>query len=196
MKKTVLVDREKLQSAIQQAEANGPLGGMTQLWKKVSDIYNVVVPDAPISSTVVYLRATDWKLEYKTQPGKKGRSGPMTEEQKAAMAAARSSMVRRSRGEKMACLSGASKHFETLRKITPKSFQGLVDKVEKGSLTAAIKLMCIQCMGFEKKNVWDCRGLTCPMYLHRPYQKAEDAEAAEAEDTEVAEAVEDIGKED
>ena len=100
----------------------------------------------------------------------------MTEEQKAAMAAARAGLVRRSRGDKMASMPGAAKHFETLRQITPKSFHGLVEKVEKGSLTAAIKLMCIECMGFERKNVWDCRGYTCPMYLHRPYQKANDSE--------------------
>lgn len=174
--RSIQVDRDKLVAAIQQAEANGPLSGLTALWKKAAEIYNASVPEAPITHSVVYLRAIEWKLEYKTQAGKKGRSGPMTEERKAAMAEARSKMVRRSRREKMAALPGAEKHFEVLRKTTPKSLHGLVDKVEKGSLTAAIKLMCIECMGFEKKYVWDCRGFTCPMYLHRPYQKAEDSE--------------------
>lgn len=175
-KQAVVVDREKLSQAVQKAEANGPLGSLSALWAAVTDLYNQDNPPVQITASVAYLRVTEWELPVQTQPGKKGRSGPMTEEQKAKMAAARANAPRRSRGEKMAALSGAAEHFAMLRKITPKSLHGLVGKVEKGSLTAAIKLMCIECMGFEKKHVWDCRGLTCPMYLHRPYQKAEDAE--------------------
>lgn len=176
------VDRAKLQAAIDKAEEKGPLMGRTNLWLAVSAIYNADNPPAPITPSVVYLRFEEMNLTCKTPVGKKGRSGPMTEEQKAAMAEARQSVVRKSRGEKMASLPGAEKHFQTLRDITPKSLHGLVDRVEKGSLTAAIKLLCVQCMGFEKKNVWDCRGFTCPMYLHRPYQKAGDSEAPEEGD--------------
>ena len=170
------VSKERLQESINKVESNGPLGGRTVLWEEVAKVYNEGLTENQISPSVVYLRFNEMGLTCITQLGKKGQ--PMSEELKEKMREARKgiTIVRRSRASKLAALPDAAENFSNLRKITPDRFQHLVDKVEKGSLTAAIKLLCVQCMGFEAKHVFDCQGLSCPMYLHRPYQKEDDSE--------------------
>jgi hypothetical protein len=47
----------------------------------------------------------------------------------------------------------------------------LVDQVEKqGSLTAAVKLMCLDCSGWVKPEIRDCVIVECPLFPFRPYQ--------------------------
>lgn len=169
------VDKGKLQLAIDKAEENGPLAGRTVLWQAVAPIYNSFGLPVQVTASMVYLRFMEMGLTCKTPLGRKG--GTMSEEHKAKLREARKGMTitgRRSRAEKMAELPLASEHFEKLRSITPSTYQGLLKKVEAGSLTAAIKMLCVQCMGFERTHVKDCGGLSCPMYLHRPYQKNTD----------------------
>jgi hypothetical protein len=177
------VDKAKLQAAINKAEANGPLANRLALWKAAIAIYNADGVPVQINTTVAYLRFVEMGLTCVTPVGKKGRQGPMTDELKAKMKEARAAAPRLSRATKMAAIPDAQKHFDAMAAVTPSQYKGLLERVKKGSLTAAIKLMCVQCMGFEKKHVWDCRGFTCPMYLHRPYRKADEADkdAGEAE---------------
>jgi hypothetical protein len=46
----------------------------------------------------------------------------------------------------------------------------LVDKVEKGSMAAALKLMCLECSSWVKPEIRDCVIHQCPLYPFRPYQ--------------------------
>jgi hypothetical protein len=47
----------------------------------------------------------------------------------------------------------------------------IIDQAEKGSLPAAIKLMCLDCTCWQRKEIRDCEIVRCPMYPHRPYQR-------------------------
>jgi hypothetical protein len=46
----------------------------------------------------------------------------------------------------------------------------LVNKVEKGSMAAALKLMCLDCSSWVKPEIRDCVITSCPLYPFRPYQ--------------------------
>jgi hypothetical protein len=46
----------------------------------------------------------------------------------------------------------------------------LVDQVEKGSMAAAVRLMCLDCSGWVKPEIRDCVIIACPLYPFRPYQ--------------------------
>lgn len=185
----VEVDKNKLQAAINTAEFNGPLSGRTVLWQEAATIYNAAAQAEgmkDITASVVYLRFKEMGLTCATPLGRVG--APMTDERKDQMRQAlknrQTTGVRMSRADKMAALPDAAEHFARLRKIVPEQYQGLVNRVEKGSLTAAIKLHCILCVGCEavRVSINTCKGLSCPMYLHRPYQHVTDDDAADAED--------------
>jgi hypothetical protein len=46
----------------------------------------------------------------------------------------------------------------------------LVDKVEQGSMAAAVKLMCLECSSWVKAEIRDCVIHQCPLYPFRPFQ--------------------------
>jgi hypothetical protein len=62
--------------------------------------------------------------------------------------------------------------FAALRTEFPRTALPIIRRVEKGSLTEAIKLKCLDCSGLERKEVRDCVIVACPLYPHRPYQQA------------------------
>lgn len=61
-------------------------------------------------------------------------------------------------------------------KNMPHSYRNLYWDVMTGtnnkSPRNAIKAMCQQCIGYENtsESIKDCKGVTCPLYLYRPYQ--------------------------
>lgn len=170
------VDQKLLARAIERAEEDGPLRNLSELWKAASQIYNELVGDKdlkPISPSVVYLRAGEWKLPYVTKAGKKGRQGPMSEEYKAAMAAARAAGGgRKSKAEKFAADPAKVAWIKRLRETVPSRFQPLVDQVEGGSRSAAVKLHCLECSAFVTSEVRQCVCNQCPLFGFRPYQGA------------------------
>jgi hypothetical protein len=44
----------------------------------------------------------------------------------------------------------------------------LVDKVEQGSMAAAVKLMCLDCSSWVKPEIRDCVIVACPLFPFRP----------------------------
>lgn len=54
----------------------------------------------------------------------------------------------------------------------PKSYHKLYEKVVsgKGNKTECIKVMCLECLGYAKKDITNCLSVSCPLYAHRPYQ--------------------------
>ncbi len=41
----------------------------------------------------------------------------------------------------------------------------------KASPRNAIKAFCIECYGYQRKEVTSCSAIECPLNLYRPYQK-------------------------
>src|SRR5262249_44654293 len=96
----------------------------------------------------------------------KGRQ--FTPEDREKARAARAAAPRRSRREKMAAFAGT---FAEQRRRFDKMALPVIDQCEKGSLTAAIKLHCLECSCFVRQEVRDCVIHWCPLYPFRPYQK-------------------------
>lgn len=164
------VDREKLEAAIVKAESGGELGNLSILADKVASLYNSSSPPRDITPSVVKLRITEWGIVVKTKPGKRGR-GALSEDQKAAMQAARGKRV--PRGEKFAKNSELQAGFDELRKEIPPRFLPLVDRMQAGSQKAAIVLHCLDCVGYSTSEVRHCSAgvQKCAMWPFRPYQK-------------------------
>ena len=65
----------------------------------------------------------------------------------------------------------------------PKRYLPLIDRLAEGSRTAAIKLHCLQCVGYESKEVTNCTATQCPIWPVRPYQpKLSESEGYATED--------------
>jgi hypothetical protein len=71
------------------------------------------------------------------------------------------------RREKMA---NFGETFAVQRREFPRMALSIISQAEKGSLPAAIKLMCLDCCCWERKEIRDCVIVGCPLYPHRPYQ--------------------------
>jgi len=169
-KRSIKIDRPKLEAAIKKAEAKGPLANRSALFEKVAEIYNATkgIP-AKIKPPVVYLRVRDWGLEenLKTPKGKRDgahlHSGPRK--------------PRVSRAEKFEA-KGYQDCFKAIEQMLAQneatSYNSLLERIKKGSAAAAIKLHCLECCGFMTKEVRLCGNLCCPMYPFRPYQNMTD----------------------
>lgn len=185
------VDVAVLRAAIQEAEKNGPLPNLDALWKKAAEIYNSKfgVPDHHITFSVVLLRVKELGIETQTKPGRRKGQG-LSPEHKAAMQAGRSG--RRSRAEKFADDPAKAAAFKDLRAEAKfiadgtERFLPIVEKIEAGSLTAAVRLNCLQCVGGSTGDVRGCEVTRCPLWAFRPYQGVIGSESEDSsEDSEV-----------
>lgn len=43
--------------------------------------------------------------------------------------------------------------------------------VNHKSMRAAVNSQCVECVGYQRKEVGVCTDLACPLYSYRPYQK-------------------------
>jgi hypothetical protein len=89
------------------------------------------------------------------------------EDRKKALAARK---ARPTRAEQMAAFPTT---FEKLRAQSPRMALPIIAQAEAGSMPAAVKLLCLDCSGWQRREVRDCAIVGCPMYPHRPYQRAE-----------------------
>jgi len=69
-----------------------------------------------------------------------------------------------------------------LRSEVPTYYRNLVEQVADGSKAAAVKLNCLQCVGFERAEVTKCTSVQCPMWAFRPYQGKADADGYSTDD--------------
>jgi hypothetical protein len=92
----------------------------------------------------------------------------LTDEQKAKMREARKTAKRTSRKDKMAAFAAG---FDLMRKGYPKIALPLIDRVEQGSMAAAVKLKCLECSCWVRQEVRDCEITDCALYPFRPFQQ-------------------------
>jgi hypothetical protein len=50
-------------------------------------------------------------------------------------------------------------------------YQGIAEEAAT-SRAAAVKLFCLECVGYVRPDVTNCTATRCPLYQHRPYQVA------------------------
>ena len=57
------------------------------------------------------------------------------------------------------------------REEIPRMYRGIYDRAVKGqSRSAAITVFCLECCGFQRKEVTTCTSVICPLWAVRPYQ--------------------------
>jgi len=169
-RKTIKVNKTKLQNAIKEAEKDGPLTNLSALWIKAAEIYNGMsgIPE-PITHSVAMLRTKAFKLKHQTKPGKRG-GGKGFGGNKG---------NRTTKADKLKNSAKAQKALKILREhITEERFLTILERIEKGSRSAAVKMKCIECMGFQPAEVKRCTVYTCPLWCFRPYQGSEELEKA------------------
>lgn len=183
-RRTIVVDRSQLEDALNHAESGGPMKNLDALWKRAAEIYNLgtSIPE-PITFSTIALRVKEWGIVVQTQPGKKGKAKgvALSVEQKAAMQAGRGK--RKSGNHPMKAKVRAAME-QRLKDNDQLALLPLLDRVIEGSPSACRKWNCLECVGYDRKEVRDCSELACPFFLKRPYQKFKegDVEEPEAED--------------
>ena len=165
MVKKLEIDRDEFQRIATDLESRETFPHPSAFWEAVENTdWAKAYQPRPLTASVAYSRAKELGIQYKTRPSKRG-LGILTEEQKAAMQAARKN--RKPRSEKMKAFS---RTFEELRKQVPERFLPLVDQEEKGSLRAAIKLTCLDCSAYQPTEIKQCPIIVCAFFPQRPYQ--------------------------
>jgi hypothetical protein len=54
---------------------------------------------------------------------------------------------------------------ESAKKTLRESFSG------SASPRKAIKAMCLTCVGYDRQEITNCTGYSCPLWAYRPYQE-------------------------
>jgi len=155
------IDKEAFQKVVNDLESKQSFENPSLLWKAVEATeWAKGLQPRPLTASVAYVRAKELGIVYKTVPGKKGSglrppSGP-----------------RVPRAKKMEKFSGS---FSQMRLEVPDRWHNIVDKAEKGSKSAAIKLKCLDCCCWQPPEIKHCTCVGCPLFPVRPYQgKADD----------------------
>lgn len=169
------VDEYILKMSVEEAEKDGEFSNLSNLWQAVANIYNQKVVDSKsqITDSVAMLRVKELKINYKTKPGKRGRSKsngfPLNN----------SNVNRTTKSEKFESSQDHRDWLDTIKKNAPtERFKTMVDQCrEKGSRTIALKLKCLECSGWSTTEVRKCPVKSCALWGFRPYQgKIEDEE--------------------
>jgi len=161
----LIIDKTELTNKVNEVEASngGAFATLTLLHEAVAatDWAKNHQPKA-VSASVVGLRIKEFEIEPITKPGKRGRSDGF---------GGRPAGPRTSRKDKINTpVNNAI--FDKLLEQAPDSFHKTIERARNGSLTAAIKVNCAQCVGFEHISafVGGCSTKDCSLYPFRPYQ--------------------------
>lgn len=160
------INKGEFQKVVTDLETKQTFENPSALWKAVeaSDWAKALQP-RPLTAAVAYVRAKELGLVVKTPAGKRGiQSGPV---------GGGVPRVRVPRSKKMKAFAET---FAKLRKETPKRYLPLVDKAEKGSAKACIKLKCLECSAWQSSEIKHCVIISCPLYPIRPFQGKADVE--------------------
>ncbi len=154
------INKGEFQKVVTDLEAAQTFENPSALWKAVeqSDWGKNMQP-RPLTAAVAYQRAKELGIVYKTQPGKRGNPGGLG-----------GGGVPRNRTPRSAKMKAFAETFKRLKLETPKRFLPIVQKAQKGSAKACIKLKCLECSNWDSKEVKLCNITNCPLYPIRPFQ--------------------------
>lgn len=154
-RKAIQIDALALQNTIREVETSNTIGNRSQLWAAVEATeWAKTRSPRPLTAQVAMNLAKKFNLNIATPLGKKGRekgSGP---------------------------IPGAGRKKKTLppdvvvalNKIVPAEFHKIVEKAAGGSMKAAVKLKCLDCTGYQMKEVRECELKDCSLWSFRPYK--------------------------
>lgn len=173
-KKTIPFDMQKIEELVGIAEKEQVFSGLSHLFEKVAELYRKAdyLNADRINAGVVGLRIKTHHIPHKTTIGKRGnalgKGPPRTNNEERVLSPANVEHFKKLK--KYIIHAGFSRSGE---RSTPrhKNTIKLVDKIEKGSLRAAIDLACMECTNFQPAEIKHCQcNETCPLFSVRPYQ--------------------------
>lgn len=164
------VNRQRLAQAIADAEAQGPLTNRQTLYAACAERYNVACgatcPKDWITPSIVLLRIQEWQMSVKTPVGKRGR--PAGTKIAPKLDANGNPLPRATRKSRKA--SAANLEAMKSGEFASPSYEGLLTRIENGSLTARIKANCLACAGFDRSEIKNCGVTSCPLWDVRPFR--------------------------
>jgi len=150
------INAKELQAEIDKVEATQTFTNRNSLHDAVAATdwaFNYV--PKPISSSVVRERIKEFGLVCKTPVGKRG---------------AKPGVVI-PRGEKKAI---SKKDNKDLIDGAPKEFHAMIQKIiDSNSRIGRIKLKCLECTNWDRKEVKLCNITSCPLHPIRPYKSTD-----------------------
>jgi len=151
------VSKKELIEAIAEVEKDGPLSGLTRLYVKISETR--WARDNEISPSLIATRIKEYGIKTTTVKAK--RRITLTPEHLKKMQEGR---INKEKTPKQ------DMDVVKLTSCTPSTFHGTVKKIKKGSLTAAVKLKCLECSGYHIEEVRNCPIENCALWNFRPYR--------------------------
>jgi hypothetical protein len=162
-KKAIVLDKVEFQKIVTDLESSKQFVSRGALWQAVEESeWAKKLTPRPLTAQVAMLKAKELNLAIKTVLGKRGNANLAT-------------VARGPRKAKRISLE----IVESMKKHFPENLHSTIDKAAAGSMKAAIKLNCIECSGFVKKEVALCQIQTCPMWTYRPYKNAANVDTIE-----------------
>ena len=160
----IAVDSQELQRVINELEEKHNFSNLSELYNAIAETeFAKNCKPRPLSAQVAMIRIKEYNLSVRTQRGQKGKPSGLTSVNRG---------VRRNRQIPLEIVQELRDNY--------KEQLGLVEKIAKGSLKAALTLKCIDCSGGSKKEVARCTITSCPLYGFRPYKlKAKQEEIAD-----------------
>jgi len=152
MKTPTKVDKTKLIRIIENIENKQIPKNRSELYGLVAKEYN----EDKVTPSVVMLRISEWNIPVKTPKGKRGRQPGVKIERK----------PREDKFKDPKIQSG----LKDLKKEAGEKYNKTVDRIGKGSMKSAIKMKCLDCSGYDKKEVKNCTVYNCSLYPFRPYK--------------------------
>lgn len=173
-KKTIEFDQALLTQILNTLEEEQTFSNLNILYEAALKKYCFAggLNSTRLTTALINLRVQKWQLTLKTKPGKRGRkaSGDGTTKvvtvtrkipvDKDLLAPLRAEIKKNGYSTKTERES--VKHWKNVK---------LVDGIAAGSIKAAVKLNCLQCMNFDKAEVRSCDNNTCAFWAIRPYKK-------------------------
>lgn len=154
-RKAIEIDRHQLESAIQVAEAAGPLLNRGLLWE--GTVTALAAVGIKASTAFVYQKVKAFGLEgvLKTPVGKRGRAGGNPN---------LGTGPRVTAAEKFSKSKDIQKSLDLIEAEYGKKFPTKIKKLRKGNRRTAIETKCIDCSGDSLTEARACRILSCPLW--------------------------------
>jgi len=149
-RKKISVDKELFIQCIKVLESKFRYSKKSELYEAISRKY-FELTKVKLQPGLIGLRIANWNIPIKTAGG---RLSPVKNTE--------NSPKQKINTEEVA---------KSLYKSTPEQYHNLVKRILNGSRTAAIKLHCLECAGFQPNEVRHCEILRCANYLYRPYKQ-------------------------
>lgn len=163
-RKPLNLDRAELVKIIEELESKNVYENRRSLFEDVGK--HPLLVERNIKQNTAQTKASMWKIPLKTKSGKgaglahTNNFGPTDN--------------RQTRRDKFANSPTLSSAIVKLSKYTPVRFRPLVSKLREGSMVAALRLKCLDCMNYQTSEITRCPITDCSLWAFRPYQKEGD----------------------